>query len=276
MPVLSKVSTSPAIPSSTALIVADTFLRQVLDRSLHMNSILSYTPSHLDFIPIVDYGSLSYRLKPELASALWLELIQRARIILCAANDFNPYAPANVTKPLPTTICLAALQQLNISWPVVGLSYLLPGHNPLLNPSSRETLFSTFRAVQHAARWYSDWIFNVARHTVTLGPASRWNFGAYFGYRRDEFLVKAGPGLPSPMAHSTYSHASTANTTLSISDNTSLMLHPTASLTARTTLVTDALTMDSDPPATTHPFRPELSGAEIVQIIAHEIEELDK
>ena len=276
MPVLSKVSTSPAIPSSTALIVADTFLRQVLDRSLRMNSILSYTPSHLDFIPIVDYGSLSYRLKPELASALWLELIQRARIILCAANDFNPYAPANVTKPLPTTICLAALQQLDISWPVVGLSYLLPGRNPLLDPSSRETLFSTFRAVQHAARWYSDWIFNAARHTITLGPASRWNFGAYFGYRRDEFLVKAGPGLPSPTARSTYSHASTANTTLSISDNTSLMLHPTASLTARTTLVTDALTTDSDPPATTHPFRPELSGAEIVQIIAREIEELDK
>ena len=278
MPVLSKVSTSPAIPSSTALILADKFLHQVFDRSLRDSNILSYTPSHLDFIPVIDFGSLSYRLKPELASALWLELIQRARIILCAANDFNPYASANVTKPLPTVIRLPALQQLDISWPVVGLSYLLPGRNPLLDVSSRETLFTTFRAMQHAARWYSDWIFNAAKHTVTLGPASQWNFGAYFGYRKDEFLVKAGPGLSSPSAHSTFSHATVADPTSVIPDDTSLILHPTASLAARMMLATSTLTAaaDDDPSAADHPFRPELSGTEIVQVITREIAELDK
>ena len=153
MPVLSKVSTSPAIPSSTALILANKFLHPVFDCSLRNSNILSYMPSHLDFIPVINFGSLSYHLKPELASTLWLKLIQRARIILYTVNDFHH---------------LLALQQLDISWPVIGLSYLLPGHNPLLDVSLWGTLFTTFHAMQHAAHWYSNWIFNAVKHTVSL------------------------------------------------------------------------------------------------------------
>ena len=78
--------------------------------------------------------------------------------------------------------------------------------------------------------------------------------------------------------HSTFSHVTIANPTSIIPNDTSLILHPTASLAARMMLATSALTTaaDGDPSAADHPFCPELSGIEIVQVITHEIAELDK
>jgi hypothetical protein len=48
-------------------------------------------PSANDLVPIVDYGVHRYRIQPVLAYRYRLIFDTLAAIVLCAANDHNPY-----------------------------------------------------------------------------------------------------------------------------------------------------------------------------------------
>ena len=264
MPAFSKICS----PNSNALVRSHNFTRDVFARTLCDDLILSYTPCVLDFVPVLAYGSTTYHMNRELANAIWFELIHRARVILCAANNFNPFSSDNTSRPLPTTIRLEALQQLGVSWPVVALTYIYPHRNPLLDEAPKETLFALFRTIQHAARWYSKWIFNAIQQSLALGPQSLWNWGAYYGYDWAEFFLNAGPGHPT--ANSLLSH-STSMTPFPVSppSRDALVMHPTASSPARVQLVTDAHTVFSrdDVVDPTLSKTVALSGSEIVDAI---------
>ena len=268
MPTFSKICSSNS--PSNALIRSHDFTRNIFARTLRDDLILSYTPCVLDFVPVLAYGSTMYHMNRELANAMWFELIHRARIILCAANNFNPFSSDNTSQPLPTTIRLEALQQLGISWPVVALTYIYPHRNPLLDKAPKETLFALFRTIQRAARWYSEWIFNAIQRSLALGPWSLWNWGAYYGYDWAEFFLNAGPGHPT--ANSLLSH-STSITPLPISppSHDALVMHPTASSPACVQFITDAHTISSrddvTDPALSRALA--LSGSEIIDTIAH-------
>ncbi|KAG6817325.1 hypothetical protein H0H93_007338, partial [Arthromyces matolae] len=149
---------------------------------------LNYRFTPLDIDAHLNQGVVTYTLDKEVANSLWVPLRRLAQFVHCAAYNFNPYA---TQMPLPSSISLAKLVEINVEAPDLSRVIATPIHNPLLGhfPSAR-LLRDRIVLIQRAIESALEWIGKALEATLTRGDDCSWNWGAYWGIERGDFLER--------------------------------------------------------------------------------------
>ncbi|KAJ7891588.1 hypothetical protein B0H14DRAFT_2687753 [Mycena olivaceomarginata] len=145
-------------------------------------------PSANDLVPIVDYGVHRYRIQPVLAYQYRLIFDTLAAIILCAANDHNPYV--NGAGPrIPMAIPLRALIEVDNRVPAVCLFRSYP-HITFENREydSITEGVDVLITLQKVRNYFLSQLADFVRRSIESGYFSAWNFGAPLGMSRVEFV----------------------------------------------------------------------------------------
>lgn len=171
-------------------VLADPLLK-ALFRGALSGSIVHYRPTYTDAHPEFKYGQFGYRLNETIADGIWTDLQRIAQIVHCAANDYNPFT---AVAPLPIDISYDALNEINLSIPAVSLT-LVYDVNPLLAlVESRDKVIERVQILKTIGFYFINWMAEAVRRSVQQGRSSAWNFGAYWGMSKEEFVYRARKG----------------------------------------------------------------------------------
>ncbi|KAG6835808.1 hypothetical protein H0H93_014479 [Arthromyces matolae] len=186
-----------------------------------------YRYNPLDVETWVTHGVHSYTLKPAVAETIWLPLLRLAQLVHCAAYDYNPYA---TRLPLPNAIPLGRLVEINTEAPELSITLARPIINPLLKHfSSIRLLRNCIVLVQEAIERGLEWIGRALEATLERGKDCSWNWGAYWGIQRDEFLERV-EGAMVRKAQVSYARIEEIKTE---DGEGAMILHPTESSLAK-------------------------------------------
>lgn len=173
----------------------ETVLTDPLLKSLFCASIsgplVSYRPQYSDAIPEFHHGRFGYRLHEHIANDVWTDLQRLAYIIHCAANNYNPFASQ---LPVSIDIPYAALDEISLEIPAVSLS-LVYQNNPLSELlESRDRVVERAQAIKAIGFYFINWIAEAVRRSIKRGESTNWNFGAFWGMTKGEFIERARRG----------------------------------------------------------------------------------
>jgi hypothetical protein len=171
-------------------VLADPLLK-ALFRGALAGSVVHYRPTHTDVHPEFKYGQFGYRLNETIADGIWTDLQRIAQIVHCAANDYNPFT---ASAPLSIDLPYDALNEINLSIPAVSLT-LVYDVNPLLAiVESRDKVIERVQILKTIGFYFINWMAEAVRRSVQKGRDSAWNFGAYWGMSKEEFVYRARKG----------------------------------------------------------------------------------
>jgi hypothetical protein len=171
-------------------VLADPLLK-ALFRGALSGSVVGYRPRIGDVLPEFRHGQFGYRLNETIANEFWLDLQRIAQIIHCAASNYNPFI---ATQPLSADIPYAALDEISLSMPAISLT-LVYDLNPLFDLlESRERVVERVQILKTIGFYFINWVAEAVRRSVKKGETSLWNWGAFWGMSREEFVARAKKG----------------------------------------------------------------------------------
>ncbi|KAF8872746.1 hypothetical protein CPB84DRAFT_1854307 [Gymnopilus junonius] len=139
----------------------------------------------------VEFGIHYYSLHPGVAHSLFQSLVDIATIITTAANNFTPFL--RDTRPLPLTIPMVALQDVELRYPIIALALTCRDQDILCRPfATRSEVHHLVRVVRHIVNYYVGWIAEGIKHSIRQGSSSLWNWSAYWGVPWEEFIMRTG------------------------------------------------------------------------------------
>ncbi|KAF8973600.1 hypothetical protein BDZ97DRAFT_2069710 [Flammula alnicola] len=214
---------------------------------------LRYSPSTWDVAITIDEGVSAYRLKPIVADSIWRAVHQLREFVLASGNNFTPNDSRVL--PLPDTIPYDLLTSSDISVPYIAHIPLNSTSNPLYSTFySFDELWARVRLIQDFLEFTIHWLCDALERSIKGLGGRLWNFGAYFGYTREEFEEKAGY----------FKSLSTDHQEIAVNNERALILHPTESTMARTFLRNGKLVLRYKKRQPTLPTIPEENDIDIL------------
>jgi hypothetical protein len=199
-------------PTSTAVVHNNTqlpagALKDVLNHPL-LKSYIDGTISDITYtqpligrfiIPVVyeaQDGSFQAKffLHPKVAERLWSGLVFMSRIFMAGCNDNNVINPATPPKSYSSD-CVIELGDHHFTFRHHVLAD--PTRNPFLcsSFSSIDRLAESYRNMQYIVSRYAIWLAHAIRISLLKGFRSEFNFGAYWGLTKTQFLDLLAPGV---------------------------------------------------------------------------------
>lgn len=171
-------------------VLADPLLK-ILFRGALSGPIANYNVNLADIFYDHQWGRRGFRLNQTIAEHFWEDLKRTAYIIHCAGNDYNPYTnPHPISMDIPT----AALDEISLSLPTVSLA-LVYDLNPLLDiQPSKDDVITRVEILKAVGCYFINWLTEAARRSIKKGEDSLWNFEAFWGLSRKEFMARARKG----------------------------------------------------------------------------------
>jgi len=171
-------------------VVADPLIKSLIHATM-MGPIFWYRPKHTDIVPDFRLGQFGYRLHDHIANDIWVDLQRLAFIIHCAANDHNPFINRS---PVSIDIPYAALDEISLEMPAISLCLVYQG-NPLHDlMESGERVIERAQVLKTIGFYFMNWMAEAIRRSIKKGTSSYWNFGAFWGMSKAEFMERARKG----------------------------------------------------------------------------------
>jgi hypothetical protein len=171
-------------------VLADPLLR-ALYRGLLSGPLVYYRPSIHDVQPVLKHGTVGYMLNQNIADSFWTDIQRIAQIIHCSANDVDPFSGNG---EIPMDIPNDALTEISLEMPAISLA-MVYNMTPFADPlSSRELVVECVQILKAVGFYFVNWMAEAVRRSVKKGMGSLWNFGAFYGMPRQEFIARARNG----------------------------------------------------------------------------------
>jgi hypothetical protein len=150
-------------------------------------------------VPIVyeaEDGSFQAKffLDNKVAERLWSGLVFMSRVFITACNDSDIIDPATSLKSYPSD-CVIELGDQHFTFRHHVLAD--PSKNPFLcTPfKSISQLVEHYRNMQYMVCQYAKWLGHAVKVSLLKGFRSEFNFGAYWGLTKAQFLDLLAPGV---------------------------------------------------------------------------------
>ena len=146
----------------------------------------------------------SYQIKPDIARQLWNGIVTLARILarmaICTANNciWKDVPVDEYNSPIfPWDVLIEWGSNRLFTIPHLLLASETDVDNPLLQYQTRSLskLQRYFTNYQNVVIYYANWTRNAVRSSINHGFLSETNWGAVWGFRKDEFLSMVAPGV---------------------------------------------------------------------------------
>ena len=188
---LDAFSSSPALQSLVYPLIENTVYVREFTTTDWMYSGVRYEQGG-----VVTY----YKIRPSIARQMWTGVVNLARMAICAANDttWQEVPRRGPNDPIyPLDVLLEWGSNFLYVIPHLTLSCDADSDNPLLSyetPSLRQ-LEQYFVGYQNVACYYANWTRSAIKTSLNSGFQSETNWGALWGFSKEEFLAMAAPGV---------------------------------------------------------------------------------